>query len=196
MPGVKPVPWVHVGWDATARGFELCPKAYCAVPHRKRCLRQGRNAIGKLSRRSYPGLPALVARRAVERRKRLLALRVQHGEDRVRGAVSCPLGKRSERRDAGNGKIARLGQARAVEIPIRSPVKVPGPTPTAIRSTPLHPPASSRADSTASKSRRACRGRPVSSGSTSRSASASPEAVTATVRCAVEVSRPRTRCTG
>ena len=110
MPGVKPVPWVHVGWDATSRGFELCPKAYCAVPHRKRCLRQGRNAIGKLGRRSYPGLPALVACRAVERRKRLLALRIQYGEDRVRGAVSCPLGKRSERRDAGNGKIARLGQ--------------------------------------------------------------------------------------
>ena len=75
------MPQVRIGWDAGPGGFELCPKAYCAVAHGKRGLRQLRYAAGEVGGRAHPRLPAIFTRRLVERRERLRALSVEHGQD-------------------------------------------------------------------------------------------------------------------
>jgi hypothetical protein len=80
--------------------------------------------------------------------------------------------------------------ARAVAMPTRSPVKEPGPTPTAIRSTASQPPAASAARSTSAGSAVVCRGPPFSEGPSSASCRTSSSRVAATAVSAVAVSKP------
>ena len=59
-----------------------------------------------------------------------------------------------------SGSPVLAPRARALAIPTRRPVNEPGPTPTAIRSTAVQPPAASAARSTSSSSRVVCPGLP------------------------------------
>ena len=195
MPRSHPVRPVFVGRDLGPGGFELATKAYCAVTHRKQRLGHAADPLGKVARRPHRRLPDLFLA-LVERREHLASLGVEHGQDR-----RAPAGPGGQAREATRRRSARrpldCASPRAVAIPIRRPVKVPGPRPTAIRSTESQPPGlASDAPRPPPSSSRAWRGRPVGVGVDSPLAERRRRpAVSATLSCAVEVSKPRTRCT-
>ena len=70
--------------------------------------------------------------------ERLAAPRVEHGEHERR-VRSAPGASASSELTPTSGSPRPCASARAVAMPIRSPVKLPGPTPTAIRSTSSQP---------------------------------------------------------
>ena len=81
---------------------------------------------------------------------------------------------------------------RAVAIPTRSPVKVPGPSPTAIRSTASQPPAATAARSTSASSPVACRGLPCGESPSCDSCRTSPSRQAQATVSTVAVSNPTT----
>ena len=105
---------------------------------------------------------------------------------------SAPRASASRLDTPASGSPRAWASARAVAIPWRRPVKPPGPTPTAIRSTSSQPaPARSSTSSTSASRRVAWPGRAPGSGS-SRASTAGPSgAQTAAAVAAVAVSRPR-----
>ena len=91
-----------------------------------------------------------------------------------------------------SGSSAAVASARAVAIPIRSPVNVPGPTPTAIASrSPQLTPALSMTSATAGLSSAACAGPRPSRSAPGVWSKASPSSrTTAALAAGVELSSP------
>ena len=144
MPRGDPVDGVGVVRHLGAATRQLIAKSYRPRSGGQRRLAQRRRA----ARRAPPaGRPSGSQSRSpaarVERREDLAAPRVEDGE--ALAAPPRPPGEPAregvERADAGHAAARRLApSARAVAIPTRRPVKEPGPSPTAIRSTSLPAP--------------------------------------------------------
>ena len=90
------------------------------------------------------------------------------------------------------GLAREAASPRAVAIPIRRPVKEPGPSPTAIRSTASQPPAAAAAASTSVRSAVACRGLPASESPSWETCSSSPSRQAQAAVSALAVSKPTT----
>src|SRR5690348_6961233 len=91
-----------------------------------------------------------------------------------------------------SGRPRLTPSPRAVAIPTRMPVKVPGPRPTAIRSTASQPPAAAAARSTSCSSPVACRGRPRAESPSCDSCRTSPSRQAQATVSTVAVSKPTT----
>jgi len=90
------------------------------------------------------------------------------------------------------GRPVAAASPRAVAIPILSPVKEPGPSPTPIRSTACQPPTAAAARSTCSSSPVACSGLPPLESPSRASCATSPSRQAQTAVSAVAVSKPTT----
>src|SRR4051812_9737698 len=91
---------------------------------------------------------------------------------------------------AGSPRLTE--RPRAVAIPTLIPVKVPGPRPTASRSTRSQPPAAATACSTSPRSRVACRGLPSGDSPSCDSCRTSPSRQAQATVSTVAVSKPTT----
>ena len=124
MPRSHPVRPIFIGRDLGPGGFELATEAYRAVTDRNRRGSRAAHPIGKVAGRSDGRLPDLILV-LVKRREHLVALGIDHGEYR-RSRLGARR-ERAQRRDAASPRPLDCARPRAVAIPIRRPVNVPGP---------------------------------------------------------------------
>ena len=153
-----------------------CSEFYRAVPHRQHASRaQGSAFAGERGRGQRPGvssgaeLGAPVGHAAANTSPRRASITASDRVDAL-GASSphrAPATAASRPRPAGIR--GRRASARAVAIPIRRPVNVPGPTPTAIRSMSVQPePAASSSSAISGSSVAGVAGRVPGGGSSRR----------------------------
>ena len=137
MLGAQAVGAVFVGRDERPGRLQRSPEAYRPVPHCKRGPRQRADPLRERLRReraragSTSAPPRHAAANASPRRASRTAS--------TSSASVAPSASASSELTPTSGSPRACASARAVEIPIRSPVKLPGPTPTAIRSTSSQP---------------------------------------------------------
>ena len=140
MPRGDPVDGVGVVRNLDAATRQLIAKSYrprsgCQRAVAGSSATRSASSAGETTNGSQSRSPP--ARRA-RRRPRRGARRAPRGRRAPLAASAMPAAERVERADAAHRQAgARAPSARAVAIPIRRPVKEPGPTPTAIRSTAL-----------------------------------------------------------
>ena len=191
MLSAQAVGAVFVGRDERPGRLQRSPEAYRPVPHCKRGPRAARRPAPRAPPARAPRRAARAPRRATRRRTPRRAAR--RGRRARAPASFTPSASASSELTPTSGSPLPCASARAVEIPIRSPVKLPGPTPTAIRSTCSQPsPACSSAASAAPRSRFACPGRTPGSGSSRTSKTVPDASRTPATVAVVAVSRPRT----
>ena len=166
--------------DDDLRGLEDRPEPQRSIPHRQpapassrttSASRSGATAAGAISGGAdpSPAAPGSVhaAANASPRRASSTASGIRSSDAATAAAPAA-----SERRvETPTSGISRAcASARALAIPIRSPVNVPGPVPTAIRSRSSQPaPAASIEASASDRSAVVCRGRVSGGGSSRRS---------------------------
>src|SRR5690349_14387392 len=112
------------------------------------------------------------------------------GTDEPTSWIPRPSASRVQTPRAGSPRLTE--RPRAVAIPTRMPVKVPGPSPTASRSTRSQPPAAAAACSTSSSSPVACRGLPCGESPSCDSCRTSPSRQAQATVSTVAVSKPTT----
>lgn len=200
MLGAEAMDAVLVGRDTRSSRLEGAPEAYRPVAHRQRRHRHCTNPFSERLRgergggqHRLPGGP-----RGGERLPRLAS-----STARIGAASAAPPADASDREPAPRASASKVltpvtgmfracANPRAVAMPMRRPVKLPGPTPTASRVTSSQPtPAAASASSAAPSRRAACAGRSPGAGSSRTSNTAPSRSSPATVD-EVAVSSPRT----
>ena len=189
---------IRVGRDERSGGLEGVPEAYRPIPHGKRRDGHCTNPFSERLRRERGRREALNRQRGLTPRLRVCQAAANASPRRASMAASTIGASPAPRASASSVLTPTIGSpracasARAVAIPIRRPVKLPGPTPTASRSSASQPtPAASSASSAAASSRPACAGRTPGAGSSRTSKTASSTRTPATVE-GVAVSSPST----